>query len=59
MRQLNEIQERVRHMSGECNIPSFVPELIDIITPEALGSSNRNHARTFDNRNGKDQHDLS
>lgn len=46
-------------MSEECNIASFVPELIDIITPEPHGSSNRKHARTFDNRNGKDQHDLS
>jgi len=59
MRQLNEIQERVRHMAPDCNIASFVPELIDIITPEPLGSSNRKHARTFDNRSGKDQHDLS
>ena len=59
MRQLNEIQERVRHMSDDLNIPSFVPELIDIITPEPHGSSNRKHARTFDQRNGQDQHDLS
>lgn len=59
MRQLNEIQERVKHMAKDCNITSFVPELIDIITPEPHGSSNRKHARTFDNRNGKEPHDLS
>lgn len=44
-------------MSEECNISTFVPELIDIITPEPIGA--RKHARTFDHRNAKEQADLS